>query len=124
MELAYAGLQQLCAPFLVRLDCLSGPQRGALGTASGLQGRGAGSVPGRTGGAEPAVGSRREAAARLRRGRRAVAECGLGAAPVLVWRAAAELGIGPDAPAPPAAADLIDFAAQVRFGHPLVRSGG
>jgi DNA-binding CsgD family transcriptional regulator len=36
MELAYAGLQQLCAPFLDRLDRLPGPQRDALGTAFGL----------------------------------------------------------------------------------------
>ena len=42
--------------------------------------------------------------------------------PVLVWRAAAELGIGPDAAWPAAAAGLIDFGTQVRFGHPLVRS--
>ena len=42
--------------------------------------------------------------------------------PVLVWRAAAELGIGPDAAAPAVAAGLVDFGAQVRFGHPLVRS--
>jgi DNA-binding CsgD family transcriptional regulator len=42
--------------------------------------------------------------------------------PVLVWRAAAGLGIGPDAAAPATAVDLIDFGAQVRFGHPLVRS--
>jgi DNA-binding CsgD family transcriptional regulator len=42
--------------------------------------------------------------------------------PVLVWRAAAELGIGPDAAAPLAGTGLIDFGAQVRFGHPLVRS--
>ena len=42
--------------------------------------------------------------------------------PVLVWRAAAELGIGPDAAAPATAAGLVDFGAQVRFGHPLVRS--
>ncbi|HEV3054923.1 MAG TPA: AAA family ATPase [Solirubrobacteraceae bacterium] len=42
--------------------------------------------------------------------------------PVVVWRAAAELGIGPDAAAPVAGAGLIDFGAQVRFGHPLVRS--
>jgi len=41
--------------------------------------------------------------------------------PVLVWRAAAELGIGPDA-AVAAEADLIEFGAQVRFGHPLVRA--
>ncbi len=42
--------------------------------------------------------------------------------PVLVWRASAELGIGPDAAAPLAGAGLIDFGAQVRFSHPLVRS--
>jgi AAA ATPase domain len=42
--------------------------------------------------------------------------------PVLVWRAAAALGIGPDAAAPAAAAGLVDFGAQVRFGQPLVRS--
>jgi DNA-binding CsgD family transcriptional regulator len=42
--------------------------------------------------------------------------------PVLVWRAAAELGTGPDAAGPAAAAGLVDFGAQVRFAHPLVRS--
>src|SRR3954471_3171777 len=36
MELAYAGLQQLCAPLLNRLDHLPGPQRDALTTAFGL----------------------------------------------------------------------------------------
>jgi DNA-binding CsgD family transcriptional regulator len=41
MELAYAGLQQLCKPFLDRLDHLPGPQRGALGTAFGLRDGGA-----------------------------------------------------------------------------------
>jgi DNA-binding CsgD family transcriptional regulator len=35
-ELAYAGLHQLCAPFLDRLDRLPTPQRTALGTAFGL----------------------------------------------------------------------------------------
>jgi DNA-binding CsgD family transcriptional regulator len=35
-ELPYAGLQQLCAPFLDRLDHLPGPQRTAIGTAFGL----------------------------------------------------------------------------------------
>jgi DNA-binding CsgD family transcriptional regulator len=35
-ELAYAGLQQLCAPFLDRLGHLPGPQRTAVGTAFGL----------------------------------------------------------------------------------------
>jgi DNA-binding CsgD family transcriptional regulator len=41
---------------------------------------------------------------------------------VLVWRAAAQLGLGPDAAAPATDAGLVDFGAQVRFGHPLVRS--
>ena len=38
MELAYAGLQQLCAPFLDRVERLPVPQRDALGTAFGLRG--------------------------------------------------------------------------------------
>src|SRR5262249_35557707 len=37
MELAYAGLQQLCAPILDRLERLPGPQRDALGVAFGLR---------------------------------------------------------------------------------------
>ena len=37
MELAFAGLQQLCAPFVDRLERLPGPQRDALGTAFGLR---------------------------------------------------------------------------------------
>jgi DNA-binding CsgD family transcriptional regulator len=36
MELAYAGLHQLCGPFLDRLKRLAAPQRIALGTAFGL----------------------------------------------------------------------------------------
>jgi DNA-binding CsgD family transcriptional regulator len=36
MELAYAGLHQLCAPYLDRLDRLPGPQADALGAAFGL----------------------------------------------------------------------------------------
>ena len=39
----------------------------------------------------------------------------------LLWRAAALLGIGPDA-APPDAAGLLQIGARVRFRHPLVRS--
>jgi DNA-binding CsgD family transcriptional regulator len=42
--------------------------------------------------------------------------------PVPVWSAAAQLGIGGDAAAPAAAAGLVEFGAQVRFRHPLVRS--
>jgi hypothetical protein len=36
MELAYAGVHQLCAPLLDRLDHIPGPQGDALGTAFGL----------------------------------------------------------------------------------------
>jgi DNA-binding CsgD family transcriptional regulator len=36
MELAFAALQQVCAPMLDRLDHLPGPQRDALGVAFGL----------------------------------------------------------------------------------------
>jgi DNA-binding CsgD family transcriptional regulator len=36
MELAFAGLHQLCAPMLDRLDGLPGPQRNALRAASGM----------------------------------------------------------------------------------------
>jgi DNA-binding CsgD family transcriptional regulator len=42
--------------------------------------------------------------------------------PVLVWRAAEHLGIPLDAAAPSAEAGLLEFGAQVRFRHPLVRS--
>jgi tetratricopeptide (TPR) repeat protein len=42
MELAFAALQQLCAPMLDRLDRLPGPQQDALGVAFGLR---AGNAP-------------------------------------------------------------------------------
>jgi DNA-binding CsgD family transcriptional regulator len=42
--------------------------------------------------------------------------------PVLLWRAAATLGIGADAARPAAAAGLAEFGARVRFRHPLARS--
>src|SRR5262245_57766501 len=44
MELTFAGLHQLCAPFADRFEALPDPQRDALGTALGLQG---GDVPDR-----------------------------------------------------------------------------
>jgi hypothetical protein len=44
MELAFAGLHQLCGPFLGRLGNLPDPQRDALRTAFGMQG---GDVPDR-----------------------------------------------------------------------------
>ena len=37
MELAFAGLHQICVPYLDRIGRLPGPQRDALGTAFGLQ---------------------------------------------------------------------------------------
>jgi DNA-binding CsgD family transcriptional regulator len=37
MELAYAGLHQLCGPFAEQIERLPGPQRDALGTAFGLR---------------------------------------------------------------------------------------
>src|SRR5688500_20139271 len=41
MELAFAGLHQLCGPMLDRLGGLAGPQRDALGAAVGLADGGA-----------------------------------------------------------------------------------
>ena len=38
MELAFAGVHQLCGPLLDRLDHLPGPQREAIGVAFGLAG--------------------------------------------------------------------------------------
>jgi DNA-binding CsgD family transcriptional regulator len=40
----------------------------------------------------------------------------------LLWRAAGQLGLGPDAALPAQSARLIDLGAHVRFHHPLVRS--
>jgi DNA-binding CsgD family transcriptional regulator len=42
--------------------------------------------------------------------------------PMLVWTAAAALGLDPGAAAPATATGLVELGAQVRFGHPLVRS--
>ena len=42
--------------------------------------------------------------------------------PVLLWRAAARLGIAPEAAVPAAEADLLAIGAHVTFRHPLVRS--
>ena len=55
MKLAYAGLHQLCAPLLDRLGRLPGPQQQALEIVFGLSTT-PGSVPGRAGGLEFAVG--------------------------------------------------------------------
>src|SRR6516164_3224090 len=42
--------------------------------------------------------------------------------PLLVWRAAGQLGIHPGAATPAVDAGLVEIGAQVRFRHPLVRS--
>jgi DNA-binding CsgD family transcriptional regulator len=42
--------------------------------------------------------------------------------PLLVWRAAEQLGIGADAATPAADAGLLEFGTRVQFRHPLVRS--
>jgi DNA-binding CsgD family transcriptional regulator len=42
--------------------------------------------------------------------------------PLLLWRAAEKLGIGPEAATPAVEADLVEIRAQVRFRHPLLRS--
>ena len=42
--------------------------------------------------------------------------------PVVVWRAAGQLGVTADAAAPAAAAGLIEPGGQIRFRHPLARS--
>ena len=42
--------------------------------------------------------------------------------PALMWRAAGWLGVGAEAARPATEAGLIEFGAQVRFRHPLVRS--
>ncbi len=94
MELAYAGLQQLCAPFLDRLGAPSRPAtRCAWHRVRFARRRRAGSVPRRPGGSESAVGCRGGATARLHRGRRAVARRGLGAGAGL-RRAPSRGGVG------------------------------
>jgi DNA-binding CsgD family transcriptional regulator len=42
--------------------------------------------------------------------------------PALLWKAAAQMGIGAEAAAPAVQADLVEFERRVRFRHPLVRS--
>ncbi len=51
-----------------------------------------------------------------------VAAADSSADPGLVWRAAARLGIGPEAAAPANEAGVVQFSSRVSFRHPLVRS--
>ena len=80
MELPFAGLHQLCAPMLDRLDALPEPQQDALSVAlgPGLRG-GARPLPGRAGRAQPAGRGGRGAAAAVLRRRRPVARRRVGA---------------------------------------------
>src|SRR2546423_235255 len=138
MELAFAGLHQLCAPMLDHAESLPVPQREALRTAFGLS---AGPVPDRflvglavvgllseTAGEAPLVCvvddqqwlDHASAQALGVAARRAAADPS--GDPVLVWRAAGGLGIGARAAGPAAEAGLAEFGARVRFRHPLVRS--
>ena len=52
----------------------------------------------------------------------AVAAAGPTAPPDLLWRAARQLGIDPDAAASADASDLVTFGPEIVFRHPLVRS--
>jgi DNA-binding CsgD family transcriptional regulator len=52
----------------------------------------------------------------------AVAAAGPTAPPDLLWRAARQLGIDPDAAAAADASDLVTFGPEIAFRHPLVRS--
>ncbi|TDB97052.1 LuxR family transcriptional regulator [Actinomadura sp. 7K534] len=45
-----------------------------------------------------------------------------GGDPVLLWRAAERLGVGPEAAAPAVSAGLVHIGDRVRFDHPLARS--
>ena len=96
MELPFAGLHQLCAPMLDRLDALPEPQQARPGRrARAVVRRRPRPLPGRPGRAQPAGRGRRGAAAAVLRRRRAVARCRLGPGPRL-RRATAAGGVGGD----------------------------
>src|SRR5260221_397757 len=131
MELAFAGLQQLCAPMLDGLERLPVPQRDALRTALGFS---AGPPPDRflvglavlsllaeAAAERPLVCRVEELPAQTRR-LLLVAAADPTGDPGLVWRAAGRLGIGAGAATPAAEAGLAEFGSRVEFRHPLVRS--
>src|SRR5258708_3760823 len=152
MELAFAGLHQLCAPMLDRLGRLPVPQRDALRTAVGVRagpgpdrvlgGLAVPGLPAEGAGAPPAVwpvecgagpdpapgrglgvlARRVEAWPDPARRLWLLAAAEPAGDPALVWRAAGRLGIGADAAGPAADAGLAEFGARVLFRHPLVRS--
>ena len=79
MELVYAGLHQLCAPLLDRLERIPAPQRQRFGGRVRAERRRCpGSVPGRLGHTQPVVGGVRGAAGAVRHRRRAMARSRLG----------------------------------------------
>src|SRR5438876_882908 len=133
MELAFASLQQLCAPMLDKLEALPDPQRAALGVAFGLK---TGAAPDRFLVGLAALSLLSEVAEQqpllcviddAQWLDRASAQTLAAAAepagePALVWRAAERLGIGAEAVAPAADAGLLAIGERVVFRHPLVRS--
>ena len=144
MELAYAGLHQLCAPLLDGLAGLPPPQRDALSTAFGIS---AGEPPDRFLVGLAVLSLVSEVAegqpllwivddARIEEGflrrleplpvetRRVLltAAAEPGGDDALLWRAVGRLGIGHEAAAAAEATGLIELGTRVRFRHPLVRS--
>ena len=80
MELAFASLQQLCAPMLDRLERAPGAATSGPGDrVRAERRRGPGPVSRRAGGVEPVLGGGRRASAPVCRRRRAVARSGVGA---------------------------------------------
>jgi DNA-binding CsgD family transcriptional regulator len=107
MELAFAGLHQLCAPFL------PGELAGGYVLPSLV----------------PAPGQieedyRRQFAALPATTRLLllIAAAEPAGDPVLIWRAAGHLGLQADAAEPAVAAGLVEFTSQVRFCHPRART--
>lgn len=118
MELAYAGLQQLCAPFLDRVERLPRPAaRCAWHRVRFARRRRAGPVPRRPGGPESALRRRGRPTPRLHRGRRAVARCGLGTGAGVRRAVSARSRSGWSSPCASRPASGISRAARARRGR-------
>src|SRR5580704_9839713 len=151
MELAFAAVQQLCAPMLDQLAGLPDPQRAARELLASVVGgpldervrdrilaetrgnplallelpRGGPGVPGARGSSariEESFRGRVEVLPAATRRLMLVAAAEPAGDPGLVWRAAQRLGIGAEAAWPAADAGLLTIGERVLFRHPLVRS--